>query len=387
MFVYLDNSATTRPRPEVVEAMNEALTSGFGNPSSMYRLGLSAEKAVREARIAVARSIGASEKEIFFTSGGTESDNTALKSVWESRRKQGRHIITSSVEHPAILECCRWLERQGAEVTYLPVSPDGKVSPEALRAALRDDTVLVSIMHVNNESGAVMPVEAFREVLRETGSGALLHCDAVQSWGKLPIDVRKLGADMLSLSAHKVHGPKGVGVLYVREGLHIPVFMHGGGQESGFRSGTENTAGIAGMGKAAELLTAELPERTARMAALRARLLSGIRERISDIKVNGPDDAVCSVLNVSFLGCRGEVLLHTLDESGVCVSTGSACSSHSKGSHVLSAMGLSPEEIQGAVRFSLSEENTEEEIGYALEKLEAAVMMQRRLAGFRKGRR
>ncbi len=387
MEIYLDNAATTRVCPEAAEIALRVMTEDYGNPGSTHGPGRRARELLDAARKQAAAPLGCRDSEIVFTSGGTESDNTALKSVWESRRKQGRHIITSSVEHPAILECCRWLERQGAEVTYLPVSPDGKVSPEALRAALRDDTVLVSIMHVNNESGAVMPVEAFREVLRETGSGALLHCDAVQSWGKLPIDVRKLGADMLSLSAHKVHGPKGVGVLYVREGLHIPVFMHGGGQESGFRSGTENTAGIAGMGKAAELLTAELPERAAKMAALRARLLSGIRERIPDIKVNGPDDAVCSVLNVSFLGCRGEVLLHTLDESGVCVSTGSACSSHSKGSHVLSAMGLSPEEIQGAVRFSLSEENTEEEIDYALEKLEAAVMMQRRLAGFRKGRR
>ena len=379
MFVYLDNSATTKPRREVIEAMNEALETGFGNPSSMYRLGLSAEKTVKAAREAATSSLGCGSRELFFTSGGTESDNTALKGIWESRKKQGRRVITTAVEHPAVLECCKWLERQGAEIVYLPVGRDGAVSVSDFEAALTDDTLLVSVMHVNNESGAIMPVRKIRDVMTSCGSGAVLHSDAVQSWGKLPLDVRTLGVDMLSVSAHKVHGPKGVGARYVKSGLHVPVFMHGGGQESGFRSGTENVPGIAGMGKAAELIKAELPERISRMQALKDRLKAGILSSIEDVRINTPEDSVCSLLNVSFLGCRGEVLLHALDTDGICVSTGSACSSHSKGSHVLSAMGLSKEEIQGAVRFSLSEENTEEEIDYVLEKLVEAVKSQRKL--------
>ena len=377
--IYLDNGATTRPHPLVAEAVMKTLTEGFGNPSSLYRLGLDAEKLVKGARQAAARTFGASPEEVFFTAGGTESDNTAIKGVWESRKKQGRRVITTAVEHPAVLECFKWLKNQGADVVIVPVLPDGAVDMKALEDALTEDTILVSVMHVNNETGAVMPVREVRSLMEKKAPGAVLHCDAVQSWGKEDCTAASIGADLISVSGHKVHGPKGIGALYVRKGLHIPPFIHGGGQESGFRSGTENVPGIAGMGKAAELILSEGPERLARMSAAKEHLLEGIRAEIDDIRVNGPEDGCPSVLNVSFLGCRGEVLLHSLDMKGICVSTGSACSSHSKGSHVLSAMGLSKQEIEGAVRFSFCGDNTVEEMEYVISCLKTEVLAQRRL--------
>ncbi len=377
--IYLDNSATTRPHPLVTEAVIETLREDFGNPSSLYRLGLAAEKLVKSARASVAKSLGASPEEIFFTSGGTESDNTAIKGVWESRKKQGRRVITTAVEHPAVLECFKWLKGQGADVVILPVDGEGVVDLEALKEALTPDTILVSVMQVNNETGAIMPLKEIRSMLDAAKSGALLHCDAVQGWGKEDCGAAPLGADLISVSGHKVHGPKGIGALYVKKGLHLPPFMHGGGQESGFRSGTENMPGIAGLGKAAELLTAEKDERLVRVAAARDRLKEGISSEIEDAVFNGPEDACPSVLNVSFLGCRGEVILHSLDMKGICVSTGSACSSHSRGSHVLSAMGLSKERIEGAVRFSFCAGNTVEEMDYVVSCLKEEVAAQRRL--------
>ena len=360
--------------------MTDALTERFGNPSSLYSVGLDAEKLLKAARATVAKTLGAEPEEVYFTSGGTESDNTVLKGVWESRRKQGKRIITTAVEHPAILRSCEWLERQGAEVVYVPVKPDGVMDMDAFRAALNDDTVLVSVMHVNNETGAVMPLEEIRAELDSRGSSALFHTDAVQSYGKLPIDVRGLGVDFLSLSGHKVHGPKGIGALYVKKGVNLPSFVHGGGQEKGFRSGTENMPGIAGLGAAAELLlNGGREKRLEAMAAAKGRLLTLIKEGIPDIKINGPEDALPAVLNVSFIGCRGEVLLHMLEQSQIYVSTGSACSSHSKGSHVLSAMGLRPEEIEGAVRFSFCGGNTPQQMDYVFEKLKDAAESQRRL--------
>ncbi len=381
MFVYLDNSATTRPAPSVVEAMREALTDNFGNPSSLYRVGLNAEKTLKQARESVAKTLGAEASEITFTSGGTEGDNTVLKGVWESRHRQGKRIITTAVEHPAVLRCCEWLEKQGAEVVYLPVLSDGTFDWAAFTAALTKDTILVSVMQVNNESGAVMPIQRIGEAVRALGNGCLLHTDAVQSYGKTDTDMKALGVDFAVLSGHKVHGPKGVGALYVRSGLHLPPLLHGGGQEKGLRSGTENMPGIAGMGAAARLLLSEKDKRIEAMKRARARLLADIRASISDIRVNSPEDGICSVLNISFLGCRGEVLLHMLEESEIFVSTGSACSSKSKGSHVLQAMGLRSEEIEGAVRFSFCGDNTEEEMDYVAEKLKEAVESQRRLRG------
>ena len=375
--IYLDNSATTKPYPQVIEAVNRALTDDFGNPSTLYTLGLSAEKTVKAARKSVAKSIGAQESEVYFTSGGTESDNAAIFGAWEARKKQGRRIITTAVEHPAVLRCFEALKSRGADVVVLPVDGNCSLDLEDLKKALTQDTVLVSVMHVNNETGAVFPVKKISEILDSYAKSAgiakpILHSDCVQSYGKLPLDVKALGADMISVSAHKVHGPKGVGALYVRNGLHIPAFICGGGQEKGFRSGTENVPGIAGFGAASEMI------RPGRFE-VRDILKSLISESIADVKINSAEDSCTSVLNVSFNGCRAEVLLHQLEQDGIFVSTGSACSSKDKGSHVLSAMGLKASEIEGAVRFSFSRENTEEEMRVTAERLKFYVEGQRKL--------
>ncbi|MDD3537475.1 MAG: cysteine desulfurase family protein, partial [Eubacteriales bacterium] len=250
MFVYLDNSSTTRPYPSVMQAVARAMEEDFGNPSSLHRLGLAAEQLVKEARNVIARSLGASPKEVFFTSGGTESDNAALFGVWESRKRQGKRIITSQVEHPAVLRACEKLERMGAEVLYLPVNEQGVVDVQVFREAVNEETILVSLMHVNNETGAVMPIDEVGSILRKRKNAIVFHSDAVQSYGKLDLDVRSCPVDLISLSAHKIHGPKGIGALYVREGLALPSFLYGGGQESGFRSGTENVPGISGFAQA-----------------------------------------------------------------------------------------------------------------------------------------
>ncbi len=375
--IYLDNSATTKPYPQVVKAMTDALTEGFGNPSTLYRLGLDAEKAVKAARKSVAKSIGASEQEVFFTSGGTESDNTAIFGAWEARKKQGKRIISTAVEHPAVLRCLDALKNKGADIVLLPVHRDGSLDMDAFRQALTEDTILVSVMHVNNETGAIFPVEEIASVLSEFAKKSgivrpLLHSDCVQSYGKLPVDAAKLGVDMLSVSAHKVHGPKGIGALYVKKGVHVPPLICGGGQEAGFRSGTENVPAILGFGAAADLIK---PQRFEARDYLKERILKDI----PDVVINSPEDGCSSVLNVSFVGCRAEVLLHQLEQDEIYVSTGSACSSKDKGSHVLSAMGLKPEEIEGAVRFSFSAENTKEEMNTVMDKLSAYVSGQRRL--------
>ena len=381
--IYLDNSATTKPYPQVTEAVINAMETDFGNPSTLYTLGLSAEKLVKAARKSVAKSIGASEQEVYFTSGGTESDNTAIFGAWEARKKQGKRVITTAVEHPAVLRCFEALKAKGADVVILPVGKDGSLDLDAFKAALTEDTILVSVMHVNNETGAILPVEKIAEELaafaKKTGTAKpLLHSDCVQSYGKLPLDVKKLGADMISVSAHKVHGPKGIGALYVKKGVHIPSLIFGGGQESGFRSGTENVPGIAGFGAAAEMIKpGPFPVRDC--------LKDLILKEIPDVQINSPEGSCSSVLNVSFPGCRAEVLLHQLEQDGIYVSTGSACSSKDKGSHVLSAMGLSPEAIEGAIRFSFCRENTEEEMRAAVDKLKAYVTSQRKLrSAFRK---
>jgi len=372
MFVYLDNSATTKPYPCVKEAIDKVLENEFGNPSTLYTLGLSAEKIVKESRNTIAGTIGAKPEEVYFTSCGTEADNTAVFGAWKSRNKQGKRIITSVVEHPAILRCFEELQRQGADVIYVPVFQDGTLDTEFLYNALNESTILVSIMHVNNESGAIFPIAEISKEVKKRCPNALMHSDCVQSYGKLPIDVNKMGVDMISISAHKVHGPKGMGALYVKKGVHIPVYIYGGGQESGFRSGTENMPGIAGFGAAAANLKKINPE-------IKAYLKKRLIEEIPDIKINSPDYSADSVLNVSFVGCRAEVLLHTLEQDEIFVSTGSACSSKSKGSHVLRAMKLRPEEIEGAIRFSFCDENTKEQMDYVVEKVKAAVESQRLL--------
>ena len=369
--IYLDNSATTKPSKECIEAMNDALSMNFGNPSSLYRIGLDAEKIVKHAREIIAKSIGADPGEIYFTSCGTESDNTAIYGAWNARKKQGKRIITTAVEHPAVLRCFEKLANEGADVKYIPVLPDGNLDMEAFRSLLSDDTVFVSVMHVNNETGAVFPIEEIAKELKKYPD-VIFHSDCVQSYGKLPIDVKSLGVDMISISGHKVHAAKGIGAIYLRSGLHIQPYVFGGGQESAFRSGTENVPGIAGFGAAVENMHMVKPD-------VKEYLKKRLLEEIEDIQINSPENGAPSVLNVSFIGCRGEVLLHMLEQDGIYVSTGSACSSHKKGSHVLTAQGLKPEAIEGAVRFSFSFDNTAEEIDTVVEKLKQYVGMQRRL--------
>ena len=390
--VYLDNSATTRQYDQVTDVMAEAMRETYGNPSSLHMLGVEAEKKVRSSRKILASALGASEEEFFFTSGGTESDNTVLFGVAEARKRTGKKIITTAVEHPAILEPAKRLEAMGFTVEYIGVDRNCHLNMDQLASAIDDETILISAMGVNNEAGTILPIGEIAALKdrynREHKTDILLHSDAVQAFGKVPVDLKGAykGVDFLSVSGHKIHGPKGIGGLYIRKGIHLPPFMNGGGQERHMRSGTENTPGIIGFGKAAEMGMADFAKRTEAMKQARARLLEGLLAEIPDIRINSPLDETASpsVLNVSFLGTRGEVLLHTLEQEGIFVSTGSACSSNKKGrSHVLTAMGLSEKEIEGAIRFSFSEENTLEEMDYTVEKVKAAVTRFRRLGSFR----
>lgn len=390
--VYLDNSATTRQYDQVTDVMAEAMRETYGNPSSLHMLGVEAEKKVRSSRKILASALGASEEEFFFTSGGTESDNTVLFGVAEARKRTGKKIITTAVEHPAILEPAKRLEAMGFTVEYIGVDRNCHLNMDQLASAIDDETILISVMGVNNEAGTILPIGEIAALKdrynREHKTDILLHSDAVQAFGKVPVDLKGAykGVDFLSVSGHKIHGPKGIGGLYIRKGIHLPPFMNGGGQERHMRSGTENTPGIIGFGKAAEMGMADFAKRTEAMKRARARLLEGLLAEIPDIRINSPQDETASpsVLNVSFLGTRGEVLLHTLEQEGIFVSTGSACSSNKKGrSHVLTAMGLSEKEIEGAIRFSFSEENTLEEMDYTVEKVKAAVTRFRRLGSFR----
>ena len=389
--IYLDNSSTTRQYDEVTRLMADTMADNFGNPSSLHRLGMNAEKIVKEARKQVAKALGTGAEQIFFTSCGTESDNTALFGAARARRRTGNKIITTKVEHPAILEACGRLEKDGFSVEYLDVDEKCRVNMTQLRNALTADTIMVSVMAVNNETGTIMPIPEIAEEIsnfnKANNTKILFHSDMVQAFGKVRIDMKLL--DMASVSAHKIHGPKGMGALYVKDGLNIEPFIYGGGQEKHFRSGTENVPGIAGFGKAAEMVSKGFELRTHKMEEVRAYLLSGLKSEISDIKINSVEDgseACPAVLNVSFLGTRGEVILHTLEQDGIYVSTGSACASNHKskgGSHVLRAMGLSDKEVEGAIRFSFSEFNTKEEMNVVLDSVKKAVNRFRKLGTFR----
>lgn len=394
MQVYLDNSATTRQYDEVTELMYKTASDFYGNPSSLHRMGLEAEKLTKEARSRIASALGADDEEICFTACGTESDNTVLFGAAEAKKRTGKRIIISEVEHPAILEPAKKLEQMGFDIVRIGVDKKCRLNLDQLRNAINNDTILISIMAVNNETGTIMPIREIAEYKNEynraNGTDIWLHTDAVQALGKIDCSVKGSfnGVDFISASAHKIHGPKGMGVLYKRKGLNLRPFMLGGGQEKSFRSGTENVPGICGFGLAALKSVGELRLRTEKMAECRKRLQEGLCTEIKDIVLNSPDapEAVSSVLNISFLGTRGEVILHTLEQDGVFVSTGSACSSNhvsSKGSHVLNAMGLKPQEIEGAIRFSLSEFNTIEEMDYAVECVKKAVNRFRKLGSFR----
>lgn len=378
--IYLDHSATTPLDPRVFEAMKPFLESRFGNPSSVYRAGQDVRKAVEDSREKVANLLGAKPREIIFTSGGTESDNTAIKGI--AALHQSGHIITSAIEHPAVLKVVRWLEKHGFDATYVEVGSDGVVDPEDVRKAIRKDTILITIMHANNEVGTIQPIEEISRIAHE--KGILFHTDAVQTAGKIEIDVKKMGIDLLSLSGHKFYGPKGVGCLYISRGVRIEPFMHGGHQEWGKRGGTENVAGVVGLGRAAEIAMEEMGEEAKRLRKLRDRLEAGIGERISDVLFNGHRQRrLYSISNVCVKYVEGEAMLLNLDFHGIAASSGSACTSGSlEPSHVLLAMGISPEIAHGSLRFSLGRQNTEEDIDRVLEVLPPIVTKLREMSAF-----
>jgi len=367
--IYLDYAATTPTHPEVVKAMLPYFTEEFGNPSSIHSYGQEAKGAIEEARAKVAHLIGARDEEIVFTSGGTEADNFALKGVAYVSESKGDHIITSSIEHHAVIESCKFLERRGFKVTYLPVDGYGLVDPEDVRKAITGKTILISVMHANNEVGTIEPIAEIGKIAQE--AGIYFHTDAVQTTGHIPVDVNELGVDLLSISAHKLYGPKGIGALYIRKGTKLVSFMHGGEQERRRRASTENVPGIAGFGKAVELAQQEMSEEAKRLTYLRDQLIRGLLERIDHTRLNGhPAMRLPNNVNDSVDFVEGESMLLNLDLEGICVSTGSACSSQSlEPSHVLLAMGLSHEQAHGSLRFSLGKWTTGEEIDRVLDVL------------------
>ena len=380
MEAYFDNSATTRCYPEVAEIVVKTMTEDFGNPSAMHLKGVEAEKYVREAAQTLAKILKKKKKEIIFTSGGTESNNLALFGGADANKRSGNHIITTSVEHAAVGQPAERLEQMGYEVTIVPVDHRGVVQLEALEKALRPDTILVSTMYVNNEVGAVMPVEEIAKLVHEKSPKALYHVDAIQAFGKYRIYPKKAGIDMLSVSSHKIHGPKGVGFLYINEKARIQPQILGGGQQAGMRSGTDNVPGIAGLGVAAKMVYTDFDKKIEHMYQLKERLAEGFL-KLPDVRLNGMEirEGAPQILSASFLGVRSEVLLHTLEEKGIYVSAGSACSSHKrKAAGTLSAMGMEAAQRESTLRFSFSEENTFEEVDYVLEVIGQVLPMLRR---------
>lgn len=383
--VYLDNAATTALSPRVLEAMLPYFTQYYGNPSSVHAFGREAKQGLDKARDQVAKALHCEPSEVIFTGCGTESDNTVLLGVAQRYGDKGKHIITTNVEHHAILHTCEYLEKQGYSVTYLPVDQDGLVTAEQVAAAIRPDTILVSIMFANNEVGTIMPIQEIGAVCKE--KGVLFHTDAVQAVGHIPVDIQAMHIDMLSLSAHKFHGPKGVGALYCRKGIRLPSYIMGGAQEKGRRAGTENVAGIVGLGAAIQLATEQLEENRAKMTALRDRLMTGIQARISEVKLNGhPTNRLPNNVNFSFKYIEGESILLMLDMNGIAASSGSACTSGSLDpSHVLLALGLPHEIAHGSVRLTLGDETTEEDIDYTIDVLEKTVARLRAMSPLYKG--
>jgi len=377
--IYLDYAATTPTDPEVVKAMLPYFTDRLGNPSSIHSFGQEGKAAIEEARDRVANLIGAKSEEIVFTSGGTEADNFALKGVAFANEKRGNHIITTAIEHHAVIEACKFLEKRGFKVTYLPADRDGLVNPEDVKKAITDKTILISVMHANNEIGTIEPIKEIAKIIQEendrrqaiSNKRIYFHSDAVQTTGYLPLDVDKLNVDLLSMSSHKLYGPKGVGALYIRKGTRIISFMHGGEQERRRRASTENVPGIVGFGRACEIVKDGMDEEAKRLTALRDRLIEGILERIEAVRLNGhPTRRLPNNVNLSIEFVEGESMLLNLDLAGVAVSTGSACSSSAlEPSHVLLAIGLSPEIAHGSLRFTLGRGTTEEDINYVLEIL------------------
>lgn len=368
-FVYMDHAATTYTKPEVLEAMMPYFTEQFGNASSIYTFGRRSKAAIEEAREKVAKAINALPDEIYFTGGGSEADNWAIKGVALANRNKGNHIITSKIEHHAVLHACEYLEKNGFEVTYLDVDEYGMINLDELKNAITDKTILITIMFANNEIGTIQPIAEIGKIAKE--KGVYFHTDAVQAVGNVNIDVKEMNIDMLSLAGHKFYGPKGVGALYIRKGVRIDNLIHGGGQERKRRAGTENLPGIVGLARAIEIATANIEEHNKRIMAMRDRLLKGIMDKIPYTKLNGhPEKRLPGNINVSFEFIEGESLLLLLDHYGICASTGSACSSGSLDpSHVLMAIGLPHEIAHGSLRLSLGDLNKEEDVDYVLEVL------------------
>lgn len=378
--IYLDNAATTPVHPEVAQAVMECMLEDFGNPSSLHRMGLRAEKKLKEARERIASALGVDADGIFFTSGGTEANNLAIIGTALARKREGRHCITTQIEHPSVLNTFKYLEKEGWEVTYLPVNKEGVISLDDLKKALRPDTVLVSIMHVNNEIGSIQPIEEIGRLLKTHGNSPVFHVDAVQSFGKLTLKPVQWGIDLLSISGHKIHAPKGIGALYIRKGVKVHPLQWGGGQEKGVRSGTENMPGIVGFGEAVRWLEEETDRDY--LYRLKGILVAELTERVPSAVINGPspEEGAPHILSVSFPGIRGEVMLHALEEKGVYVGTGSACSSRGGHmSHVLEAIGTRKDIAQGAIRISLSYLNTEDEMRQAAQIIQECV---KELEGF-----
>ena len=373
MEIYLDNSATTKPYKQVIEKMVYALSTDYANPSSLHKKGIEVEKNIKEIRRNIARTLGVKDKEIYFTSGGTESNNAIIRGVVALNKKRKNHIISTVIEHPSVLNTLKDLEEEGFEVTYLNVDKYGKINLEELKQAIKPTTCLVTIMHVNNEVGSIQPIQEIGKYLKTLNDKVYFHVDAVQSYSKINFKPSRYNIDFMSVSGHKLHGPKGIGFMYIRENNRIKPMLTGGGQEIGIRSGTENTPGIYGLGEAINIINQNLDEKIEKIANLKNLLKNEIVKNIDNIKINSPEDGVCHILNISFRGVKGEVLLHYLEQKKVYVSTGSACSSKKKGSHVLNEMELTPDEIEGAIRFSLSDLNTEEEILKAAEIVKESV--------------
>ena len=381
MEIYLDNSATTRAYDCVAELVSKVMVEDYGNPSSLHRKGVEAEQYIRYAREVIAASMKVSEKEIVFTSGGTESDNLALTGAALANRRMGRHIITTCIEHPAVMQTMRYLEEQGFQITYLPVDRFGIIRLEDLRCAIRRDTILVSIMHTNNEIGSLQPIGEAGALIKNMNPRIIYHVDAIQGYGKFRIYPKKMNIDLLAVSGHKIHGPKGVGFLYINEKIRIVPIVYGGGQQKGMRSGTENVSGIAGLGKAVETIYENLEAERAAMYELKERFVQGVLQ-IPEVKINGLTGEMSAphVVSASFRGVRSEVLLHALEEKGIYVSAGSACASNKapKPSDTLRAIGLEKELLDATLRFSLSVFTTQEEIDYTLQTLYDVVPVLRR---------
>ena len=375
---YLDNSATTKPYDKVVEKVAQVMKNEYGNPSSLHRLGILAEKEIKLAKEEIASALRATPGEIYFTSGGTESNNMAIRGACAISR--GRHIIATPLEHPATMNTLKNLQKKGWRVDYIPVNKDGVISLSVFENMIGPDTALVTAMLVNNEIGSVQPIAKMSAILKKRNPKTVFHVDAVQGFCKVSCDVKALGVDLLSISGHKIHGPKGTGALYIRKGVRLSPILFGGGQQDNIRPGTENVPGIAGLGLAAKLCHGNMKESVPEIERLRKRLADGIVRNIPDVKINTPNECAPHILNVSFKGVRSEVVLHSLENENIYVSSGSACSSHKKEpSYVLTAIGIPRDLIDGSIRFSLSEMNTQEDIDATIEALKSLIPALRKL--------